>query len=81
MLQFEPTKHGTGVKVIGDYGDLYGLYQTFLKLSHESNHRTHHERNRLLAVMSYEIRHINMTDYVKRDSLMQIMKSLIGVAT
>ena len=62
MLQFEPTKHGTGVKVIGDYGDLYGLYQTFLKLSHESNHRTHHERNSLLTVMSYEIRHAYQHD-------------------
>lgn len=57
MLQFEPTKHGTGVAIFGDYGDLMSLHQTFQKLSPESRDISMRERTRVLTMMSYELRH------------------------
>lgn len=62
MLQFEPTKHGTGVIILGDYGDLTSLHQTFWNLMPESPSIGTRERNRLLTVMSYEIRHASQHD-------------------
>lgn len=62
MLQAIPTKHGTGVKFIGDYGDLKTLHETFWKLMPESRFIPKRERNRLLTVMSYEIRHAHQHD-------------------
>lgn len=57
MLQFEPTKHGTGIKVLGDYGDLDSLHKTFWNLMPESRNISMRERVRLLSIMSYEVRH------------------------
>lgn len=57
MLRFEPTKHGTGIKVLGDYGDLNSLHQTFWNLMPESRNISMRERVRLLSIMSYEVRH------------------------
>lgn len=62
MLQFEPTKHGTGVTILGDYGDLKSLHQTFWNLMPESRDISMRERNRLLTIMSYEIRHASQHD-------------------
>lgn len=57
MLRFEPTKHGTGIKLLGDYGDLNSLHQTFWNLMPESRNISMRERVRLLSIMSYEVRH------------------------
>lgn len=57
MLQFEPTKHGTGVTILGDYGDLNSLHQTFWNLMPTSSNVSDRERVRLISIMSYEIRH------------------------
>lgn len=62
MLQFEPTKHGTGVIILGDYGDLKSLHETFWKLMPQSPIIATRERNRLLSIMSYEIRHASQHD-------------------
>jgi hypothetical protein len=62
MLQAIPTKHGTGIKLFGDYGDLASLHETFWKLMSESRFISRRERNRLLTVMSYEIRHAYQHD-------------------
>lgn len=67
MLQAIPTKHGTGVKFVGDYGDLKTLHETFWKLMPESRLIPKRERNRLLTVMSYEIRHAHQHESLTSD--------------
>ncbi len=60
MITANPTKHGTGVQVWGDYGDLNFLYETTSKLmvSEENTQNKYaQERNRLLSYFCYELRH------------------------
>ena len=64
MLQFEPTKHGTGVVILGDYGDLKSLHETLWKLMPESTMISMRERNRLLTFISYEVRHATQKDRI-----------------
>lgn len=57
MLQAFPTQHGTGVKILGDYGDLTSLYDTITELFDEEQNDIAFQRTRILTVLSYEIRH------------------------
>ena len=60
MLLSNPTKHGTGLQIWGNCDDLRSLYETFSKLSLYGSEKDSPyliERDRLLSIMSYEIRH------------------------
>lgn len=57
MLQIIPTKNNYGVKIMGDYGDLYSLYSTLSNYFYDNNDIAFSQRARLLTIMSYDIRH------------------------
>lgn len=56
MIEAYPTPKGTGVEFIGTYNDLSSLYDTMNKLS-SLNIEALAEDERLLTIMSYDLRH------------------------
>lgn len=58
MLQAYPTKHGTGVAIYGDYGDLNALYETVHHIadSLDENDKFQKGQHLLLMNLAYEIR-------------------------
>lgn len=58
MILLEATPKNFGVKILGDYGDLYSLYDTIsCYYSTECNDIEMQQRGRLLTIIGYEIRH------------------------
>jgi len=58
MLQGYPTKNGTGISILGDYGDLANLYETvhhFASTLNENN-PIQKPQHQLLMNFAYEIR-------------------------
>lgn len=52
MITAQPTKHGTGIQLWGDYGDLNFLYETTSKLmvsEEETQNKYALQRSRLLS--------------------------------
>ncbi len=58
MIQAYPTKHGTGVAIFGDYGDLNALYETVHKIadSLDESNKFQKGQHQLLMNLAYEIR-------------------------
>lgn len=57
MLQMSPTKKGVGVTIWGDYGDLKALDELFTDCMVIARSHADEELNKMLGVMSYDIRH------------------------
>ena len=69
MITAETTKHGTGIQLWGDYGDLKFLYETVSKLMlTEENTQNKYAiaRGNLISFFCYELRHAYQGD---RDSI------------
>jgi hypothetical protein len=58
MLQAYPTKNGTGISILGDYGDLASLYETVHHFADtlDENNKFQKAQHQLLMNFSYEIR-------------------------
>jgi hypothetical protein len=58
MLQGKPTKNGTGISILGDYGDLTSLYETVHEIANslDENNNNTKGQYQLLMNLAYEIR-------------------------
>ena len=69
MIRAETTKHGTGIQIWGDYGDLKFLYETTSKLmltKENTQNKYAIAREDLISSFCYELRHAYQG---KRDSI------------
>lgn len=69
MITANTTKHGTGIQIWGDYGDLHFLYETVSKLmltEEDTQNKYAIARGRLISFFCYELRHAYQED---RDSI------------
>lgn len=58
MIRLIATPNGMGVKLLGDYGDLYSLFSTISSYyAYEDKDVAMQQRGRMLTVMGYEVRH------------------------
>lgn len=67
MIQAYPTKHGTGISIFGDYGDLNTLYETVHQIANSLDEIGRFQKGQHLLLMNfaYEIRKAFSSDRLK----------------